>query len=65
MKVGDIILAFDEDEDENRWVKTEILEISTTKAKIEDIDSDSMWQGMIWEVPIEDLDNVKLFKVIH
>lgn len=47
-----IIKTFD-DED-NRWVKTEVIKITDGSIYLKDIDPDSEWEGMDWNEPIKE-----------
>lgn len=59
IKVGLIVHIYDEDDD--RWFKAKIIEISLSVGEqvviLEDIDPDSMWQGITWSCTINDIMN--------
>ena len=48
------------DYDDNRWTLSKVLEFDGESIKLEDIDPQSNWQGMIWEDEIDELKWKKL-----
>jgi hypothetical protein len=43
------------DQDDDKWYLTEIIRMSNNVLTLMDVDPLSAWQGMEWEVSIEDL----------
>ena len=63
LKVGFQFMHFDDDE--QKYIKSKITEIDRRKLYIEDIDSNSEWQGLIWDCYQDEIiDDVKKAKNI-
>jgi hypothetical protein len=60
IKVGYKLQSFDEDD--NKWYKTVVRDVTPEQIVLTDIDPKSEWVGMKWEVTWDEIENVKLFK---
>ena len=60
IEVGYKLLSFDDDD--NKWYRAEVTKITSSRVHLKDIDSNSEWQGMDWDVAWSELGDEKLFK---
>jgi len=63
IKVGLVFKSYDVDD--QSWWKTEVLKIENDKIYLKDIDDRSSWKGMEWEVSLEDIQDVSLYKILN
>jgi hypothetical protein len=62
IEVGYELLSFDDDDE--KWYCAEVTKISPSRVHLKDIDPDSEWEGMDWDVAWSELENKELFKKI-
>jgi hypothetical protein len=62
IQIGYELLAFDEDD--RKWLRAEVIEVTPTLVTLMDIDPESEWQGIKWEAEWDEIKNNKLYKNI-
>ena len=59
IEVGVNVKSFDEDD--NRWFKAEIVEVTDDYVKFKDVDPGE-WQGLLWEAPWNEIGDTDLYR---
>ena len=60
IKVGLILLAYDEDD--CRWWKSRVEKVENEHVYLKDVDDKSFWQGLEWDVDIEEVQDISLYR---
>jgi hypothetical protein len=62
LKVGSRLRSFDAED--NHWYITEVKNIAEHKITLVDVDNNSLWQGMEWDVSLSELQDEKSHKTL-
>jgi hypothetical protein len=50
------------DEENNRWYKAKVIKVTDDKVTFKDIDPGSEFQGMEWDSPWSEIEDIELFQ---
>lgn len=62
-KIDQICYIFDTDETPHRWIKHKIIKVNETTLTLEDIDKQSDWEGMKFDITEDEINDKTYFKI--
>jgi hypothetical protein len=60
IKVGMYFKSFDDDDE--KWYESMVVEVTDEYVKAKDTDLTSEWEGMLWEIPWDEIENSEMYR---